>query len=369
MFAKFYRTPTIGSTYSDDFLFATNKVGSYDYTERWTSPGDFTLTLPLDDVIRKNIKSLQINNIILIDDDWLWMQDIQYGSSGKITISGQDCKGFLTLRESTFGETRIAGTEGYDVVKGTTAECVKHYLNNNIINPADPERKMPVTWNAYSGINGLANDSYMARLENLSDIVKTLCDNAGIGYRMKGKLGTGGFVFELARGTDRSITQVANPRVIFSIAWKNVVSMEFEHSVSNLYNAIYATGADVTKTVYRDAQNIPTGISRRETAIDVSVEESADIEKYALAAVEDNLETHTYKITPANDQYGSKYFLGDIVTVKDDITGNYYNEVITEVTKSCAAGQKSITITLGKQKPKLLNQIINNMISGVQKRR
>lgn len=369
MFAKFYKTPTEGSTFTDDFLLATDRTESYEYTERWTSPGDFTITLPLDSVIRKNLNVFKINNIISIDGDWLWIQDIQYGSPGKITLSGQDCKGFLGLRRSTFGKSKIAVAEDYDVIKGTTAECIKHYLDNNIISPTDNERKMPMRWNEYTGITGLESDSYMAKLESLSDIVKTLCDNAGIGYRVKGDLIAGGFIFELAQGADRSVEQYSNPRVIFTPSWKNVVSVEFEHSVSNLYNAIYATGAGVTEVVYRDNNNIPTGISRRETSIDVSVDSVSDIEKYALNAVQDNVEVHSYTIAAAADQYNNKYFLGDIVSVQDMYTGNYFSSVITEVTKSYAAGQKNITITLGKQKPKLLQGIINNMINGtIQKR-
>lgn len=368
MFAKFFDTPTDRGL-QQFFIFATDSILSYRYTERWTNTGSFTVTLPFN---AKMLQKIRINQIINIEDDWLLIQEIQY--DGRIiTISGTDCKGLLGLRISVFGETQVAGADGYDVVSGTTKECVRHYLDRNLISPTDSERAMPIDFsNAASVPDGLTNDSYMARLEDLSDIVGKLCDNAGLGYTIKGyKNYESDYVlrFTLLAGTDRSAQQNARPRVIFSPAWGNVLELSFDHDVGNLYNAIYATGANTTQPIYRSS-SIPTGLSRRECSVEVSADTVDELEMFALYQVQDNTESHTYTLSAAaSSGYGTKYFLGDIVSVKDDYTGNVFSDVITEVEKSVSNNARSIVLTLGRQKPKLLNRIIQNMINGTTRER
>lgn len=365
MYAKFYKTPTVeNNDYTELFLFATDRIINYEYTKRWTDVGDFQMVLPFGSV---DLGKIKLNYLIEFYGDWLIIENIKHDNM-QITLSGYDCKRLAQLRISTFGNSTVAGTEGYDVVRGTTSECIKHYFDNNIIHPADSERAMPIIW--HSETEGLEQDSYMARLESIADITKTLCDNAGIGYDITNHA-MRGLRVELKNSVDRSIFQYDNPIVIFGYSRYNVKMLEFEHDESNLLNAIYATGADVTQTVYRD-DVVPKGILRRETAIDVSVDTVADIKQYALYDVEENVETHTYSLDiSVNAGYGEKFNIGDIVTVQETGVGryNFYSAVITEVKRSISAGNESISITLGKQKPKLLNCILNNLLNDIRKRR
>lgn len=344
------------------FLFATNQAVSYEYTEKIDDVGSFTLILPLDKTL---LSDLAINQFITNDDgDWLWIQAIHYDDN-KITLSGKDCKGLLELRVSLFGAEQETGTQGYDVVSGTTSQCVQHYLDNNIINPADNSRKIPM--NFLSQTDGLAEDSYMARLEKLSDIIKNLCQNAGIGYSIIWNFTTNQFLFVLKSGTDRSMNQSEISRVIFCPSWGNVISQEFEHDISNYYNIAYSEGAGIVQTVQRGSIE-PSGIQRRECTTSVSVETTKDIEKYTLYALEDNTETHSFQLKVSAQGYGTEYFLGDTVTVRDSYTHSNYNAVITQVTKKYSATEQNIEITLGKKKLPLLNRIIKNMTNGILKR-
>lgn len=148
-------------------------------------------------------------------------------------------------------------------------------------------------------------------------------------------------------------------------------SQSFEHGVDDLYNAIYGTSSDDrTGLVNRDGVE-ETGAARRECNVSVSVAiEDSWFTKYVLEQVRDNTATHSYTIDVSeNSGYGDNYILGDIVTVQDDFTGDIYNARITEVTKSISAGQRKTTITFGQQKQKLLQRIVNNLISGTQRRR
>lgn len=392
MFARFFSAPN-GGLMQDDLLFVTDEIISYDYTKRWSSVGDFTMVLPFRDEF---LSKLTINGTIGYDDDWLFVQGIRHDGR-YITLTGKDCKGLLDLRITEYGGTSVAGAEGYDVVSGTTAQCVKHYLDANaVISDADIEtyiqahmptatedekeatraamkaRRLPLSWSSQS-VSGLVSDSYMARLEYLSEVVSKLCDGADIGYDVRAHGYLHYYNFMLLQGTNRSFSQSSNPRIIFTPGWGNVRSMTFDHSVNELYNMVYAVDVnDSTSPIPRG--DVPSGVMRRECTVSVSVSSTDPstrdyFAKYALEQVESNTETHSYTIEPSVSGYGTDYTLGDIVTVLEPVTGNQYNATITEVTKTYAQGRKDITITLGTQKKKPLQKIVNDLISGTARRR
>lgn len=372
MFAKFFKAATLtGSSWSDftdDFLFATDKAVSYEYTKRFAKTGSFTMTLPFD---KSWLGQLAINGTVYYDGDWLWIQGISY--DGKtITLSGTDMKGLLGTRVSLFDFNESEpGTQGYDVVTGTTQTCIQHYITNNAVaGTCQAGRELPIV--TVTGVAGLSSDSYMARMEYLSDIVTALCENAGIGYDVTGILTGSGFQLETLQGTDRSFSQDSVARVIFSPNRRNVRSMVCEHGVENLYNVVY--GVDSNETVgvtYRDASG-DVQLARRECATSISEVPVADplFDKYALHTVEDNVATHSYTIEAAvSSGYGTAYFLGDTVSVQDAYTGNIVSYQITEAAKAYSTGQQTLSLVFGVPKQKPLEKLVNNFLSGTLRRR
>lgn len=370
MYAKFFKAPTIKngvfSSFYDDHLFDTDRIVSYSYTKYWTAVGKFEIVLPFNVDF---LSLLELNGTIYIDGDWLMIESINYNGS-TITITGKDCKGFLETRISLYWNEQQAGTQGYDVVSGSTLVCLKHYLDNNAVNPTDSERQLPLFF-ATDSVSGISNDHYMARLQPLSEIFQTMCNDADIGYEVVGDISGIGYFVRLLACKDKSFNQSKFPRIIFSaVKNRNVVSQNFENDIDNMYNAIYGTGnGDYTKVVYRDSA-VPTGLYRRECSVSVS-SDIADswFEKYTLNEVPDNIESNSFEIAVPDSGYGTEYNIGDIVTVFDDWTGNNYNRKITEVQKSCSQGQREIILTLGQQKSKPMQKIVNNMINKTIKRR
>lgn len=372
MFAKFFKAATLSggswSYFTDDFLFATDKVVSYEYTKRFTKTGSFSMVLPFN---KAWLGQLAINGTVYYDGDWLWIQGVSY--DGKtITLSGTDAKGLLGTRLSLFDfDESEPGTQGYDVVTGTTQACIQHYVRNNaVVGTCQMGRELPIT--AFSGVDGLTSDSYMARLEYLSDIVTVLCENAGIGYDVTGQLSSAGFKLETTQGVDRSFSQDEVPRVIFSPNRRNVRSMVCEHGVENLYNVVYGVDANETVGVtYRDTSG-DTQIARRECTTSVSEVTVSNplFDKYALHTVEDNVAVHSYEIDAAvSSGYGSAYHLGDIASVQDIYTGNMVSYQITEATKSYSSGQRSLSLVFGVPKQKPLEKLVNNFLGGTLRRR
>lgn len=356
MILKVFAFPKEDSTFQDEFLFQTNNVISYEYTKKFVGTGNFTLVLALD---KAYVNRIVENCVLNYNGDWLFVNNIKRDDK-QITLSGTDLNGFLDLRITIFGETQVAGATGYDVVKGTTGECINHYINNNAINPEDENRKIPRLVIGQTA-QGKAEDSYMARLKVLTEVVGNLCTNATIGYEITANISKNQFVFNTLAGTDRSIEQTENTSVIFSQARNNLFSATYERGNEDLLNAIYATGADVTQTVYRNG-NTPTGILRHETAIDVSVDSVADIEDYALKQVEGNVSNNSYELDIRGiDDYGKKYKLGDYVTVKDVISGRAWTAQIVQATTRISSNEYKISLTLGDAKTKLLNKIQNSV--------
>ena len=356
MLLKVFAFPKENSTFQDEFLFQTNNVVSYEYTKKFVGTGNFTLVLAIDKAYANRI----IENCILnYNGDWLFVNNVKRDDK-QITLSGTDLNGFLDLRITIFGETQVAGAKGYDVVKGTTGECVNHYLNNNAINPEDKSRRIPRLVIGQTA-QGKAKDNYMARLQVLTEVIGNLCENATIGYEITADTSKNQFVFNTLVGTDRSIQQSDNTAVIFSQARNNLFSATYERGNEDLLNAIYATGADVTQTVYRNG-NTPTGVLRHETAIDVSVDSVADIKDYALKQVNGNISNNSYELDIRGiDDYGKKYKLGDYVTVMDTVMGKAWTAQIIQITARISSNEHKISLTLGDTKTKLLNKIQNSV--------
>lgn len=387
MFAQFFKMPTysnvsdLWSEFMSDRLFATDKIVRYEYTKRFTKVGHFEMSIPFDKTF---ISALELNGTIFYDNDWLWIQSIQY--DGKtITLSGTDMKGLLETRVSLYADQHIDGGQGYDIATGTTKACIKHYLDGNAVSPSNIKRILPIYANAngavISGTDGLSEDSYMARLEVLSDIIAKLCENAGIGYDVAGRPSSWCFQVSTIEGTNRSHDQTGVTPIVFAVSHRNVRSFVCEHGVSDLYNEVYAVDSnEIVKMVNRNQELDEHGdpkqvarVLRRECTVTVGTSSTGDdadyFDKYVLREVADNVESHSFMIEPTVSGYGTDYTLGDYVTILDDYTGNLYKRQITEVTKSYSQGQKSIALTFGTPKQKPLQKLVNSFISGTARRR
>lgn len=345
----------------------------YNCTKKFCGAGSFSLTLPLT---KRNLRAVQDGYIIAvggisISSDWLTVEAVSHDrASGKITVSGKDLNSLLSRRRTLFGDTQVPGAQGYDIISGTTAECIKHYLDNNAISPEDAERAfINFVFDTVHMPSGLQSDSYMSRLEDLQMVVEDLCSNAGLGYRIYGWTAVDKLAFRLLEGTDRSVGQTAVSPVILSAAHSNIINAGFSHGIGNFYNAFYATGADVTQTVYRDSSSIPTGYSRRETSIDVAVSSVSDIRQYALYQMRENTETRTVSVDVKPDMVGTDFYLGDTVTVQDDVTGTYYSAQVTETSRKISGNSDKVSVTLGQPEPKLLNRLVTGIYNGTIRRR
>ena len=174
MLLQVFACPTQSNTFQNEFLFQTDRIISYTYTKKFVGTGNFTLVLP---ITKQGIEKIVEDNILHIDGDWLLVNNIKRDKE-RITVTGTDLNGFLDTRITTIGVKSIGGIyNDYDPASGTTDSCIVHYIKRNATEPSDNERKIPRLVIGQR-VQGKEKDSYLARLQPLSEVVCDLCKNA-----------------------------------------------------------------------------------------------------------------------------------------------------------------------------------------------
>ena len=362
MVAKFYRCPT-GSDLFQNYIFtATKNITNYQYVKKRATAGEFSLSAAID----SELMGVRANYIIEFDGDQLIIDNIRHDET-IVTFSGYDLKTLLKRRVSTpepaQDESNVFNSQAYDIVSGTTAQCIKYFLDRYLISPSDSEREMPLQWE--SGASGSQTDSAMVRLSSVHDIVAELCDGAEIGYSVYFLEDHRNARIKLVEGKDHSENQSNRARVVFSAKSKNLLRAEFESDYSNLINAVYAENTLNNTIGLYYPSSVVSGIARREAATSISPPQLEDAEMFALEAIKDNVVTNSYNISAAQScGYGIDWDVGDIVTVIDIQRGDRYNARVEEVQKTLTGSERNLSVTLGKPKQKLLNRIVSGIQNG-----
>ena len=351
--------------------FDGNKIGeipaviSYQYTKHWQKPGSFTLVIGAG---HEDESKITEDSLLLIDGDWLLVVGIK-PTDTDTTITGTDLKGYLKQRITLYSEAQDTGAQGYDVASGSTETVLKHYVSNNAANPEDPNRKIPRMVVSADQHRGLESDNYMARLENLADVEENICTNADVGYSVEADYPNNQIIFDIVPRVDKTEDQIARNRVVFAVNRGNVISLSGERDAQNYRNVFYATKADgnleadaITQKVLREGATEATGPYRREVQVNVSADSISEIETYARHEAENYIMADSYTVEAGSiAEYGAEYALGDVVTVKDVARGKTADKVIIQAEKSISGVEKSLRLTFGDSKRKLISGINENV--------
>lgn len=328
MFATMYKPISeYAPSWADTKITDIFKIISYSYTKKFYEVGSFSMVIPINE---PSAELLETNTFLATNDgDYLFVTGIKETES-RITLEGYDLKYLLAGRITLFpSEEQDTGTYGYYVTKGSTGECICDIVRHNITEASDPNRRI-YGFSVTNSAQGLAEDTYMTRLEPLDQVVATLCKNAGIGYDVTMEIGSSlgdSIQFKVIQPTDRSEKQTDVPKVIFAKSFLNVESLSREIGVDAEKNAIYAingTNIDdaVVKLVNRDGEDkADYGVYRRETTVNVNCDVD-EIDSYALKEAEDFISTDSFIMeAAAAESYKKEWFVGDIVTFRHkDIT-------------------------------------------------
>ncbi len=344
-----------------------NDAISLEYELFFCGVGTFTLELPLTTPFAEQL--LENNLLYLREDDVCFIIKNVKRTNDKITVVGYDLNGMLLDRLTMERDSGVEGTEGKDCISGTTEACVKHFVNYNMVNSADTARNYTRFAIAEDLGRGNAEDSDLVGKEILEDVVRTLCEGAELGYRVKLQLHDSEteplLIFDVYEREDHTADQSERNRVIFSEGLQNITEIERETGITANKNALWCDTGGENVFVYTTLKNgdvfNPVGWDRREEYISLSVTDNyntAEIEQTARKQMADKFaKTDSLVIDAGNPlDYGTVYKLGDIVTVYDKKRSLQLNSVISSVLVKRSGTEHSVQISLGERKPKLLDK-------------
>ena len=332
--------------------------------ERLWTPGHFSISIPWE---ARHAEQLTVGRLVLIDGAfWGIIDDLALSAeSGGIaqTVSGRQLKGLAADRITIPPAfTSVTGAQGYDPVNGTTEACMKHYVAANLCNAAQPERVLFGLEVAADQQRGTAEDKYMSRHEDLSQVLAALGDAAGLGWDIVPDLARHKFVFDVVQGEDHTAEQSARKRVIFEVARKTVLSQSYQYAAGDSRNLFYATMAGsefadetLTVTYVREGEETPVGIRRREQHLSLSAdtpvagEEYHELERLALIEAEQYrpAESMVCEVGEGPYVYRRDYSLGDLVTVRNRAWGVTMDARLTEMQTEYSGGGVRHTATFG----------------------
>jgi hypothetical protein len=181
-------------------------------------------------------------------------------------------------------------------------------------------------------ITSLTIDAQFVR-NNLYESIKKLCVANNIGFRIT-LSADNEFVFKLFAGVDRSYSQFANPYIVFSPKFDNIVSSDYKESKRPLKTVSLVGGEGEGDDITTTTVGTGSGLSRREMYTDASnlsrivnaelMSEPEYLAQLAQRGLEDlNENTILRDFDGQVDAkkmfvYGTDFFLGDIVQISNE---------------------------------------------------
>ena len=269
-------------------------VDSYNsliWTDRYQLCGDFELYLPASKSIAETFKqdyylwSKHSDRMMIIESVTV-ERNAEDGDMA--TITGRSLESILDRRVIW----------GLKVLSGSLQDAVETLLNECIINPSKPERKID------NFIFEASDDPVITTLEidtqytgdNLYDVITNLCSERGIGFKVTLN-DQKQFVFQLYAGEDRTYDQIKNPYVTFSPEFDNLLDSKYVESREEYKNVTLVGGEGEGEERRYTAVGNTSGLARRELftdARDVSSDsdedftESFDFSMYAGQAFKES---------------------------------------------------------------------------------
>ncbi len=283
-----------------------------------------------------NVEAFQLGRVVGRDDDdehFGLIESVQIETNAEdgdyLTVSGR----FLTcLLERRIIYPTFSGS-------GTYQHHVRNVLARNAINCG--LRSIPgLTMGVVTGSCWTKTTRLQVSYENLMEWVYTICEMIGgtINIRIEKSL----LKCDLSQGTDRSILQTANPQILFSDTYNNLLQFSYAADASVQKNFAYVfgsgEGSDRKRTTYFSGDE-PSYLDRyevyvdqRDTAHDDSMTDSEYLE-ILKASGEKSLispkiaSESAIAAIPAQFQYGKDYFVGDYVSVTHSRFGLRQNKI------------------------------------------
>lgn len=301
---------------------------SFIWTDRYNSSGDFEIyTSAVNEILRDvdqdyYVWSPQSEHMMIVDERNV-TSDVETGNH--LAIRGMSLE-FILNRRIVWFQT---------ILTGNFQNGILRLLNENIINPLDPDRRISnFKFQASTDprITSLTIDAQFTG-DNLYTVIKELCEDRKLGFKIILN-DNNEFVFSLYMGIDRSYSQEVNPYVVFSPDFENIVNSNYFETNRILKTAALIAGEGEGSDRRTKTIGGGSGLSRREQFVDArdisSNTQDGEIppEQYDSQLVQrgnERMAEYIFIKTFEGDVettqmfvYGEDFFLGDIVQITNE---------------------------------------------------
>lgn len=315
------------------------------WTKRYFTCGDFELYLP---VTSKLLEILAIGNYVyrLDDDEVMVIEKIEITTDAEtgnyLIVSGRSLG-------SIIGRRIVWNMTSFDMLVG---DIIKYLLNANVINPTITERKI----DNFSFIDNTSSSQKIQKQitgDNLLTAIETLCTTYGYGWKVK--LIDNSFEFELYEGTDRSYNQTANPYVVFSPEFDNLINSKYNLDSTTFANVALVAGEGEGVARKRQSVGNASGLDRYEIYVEANdmstnSEETISASQYETMLKERGLEklaeataTEAFEgDVESTYAYKTDWNIGDIVQIENEFGITATSRIIEVIEAEDASGHKII---------------------------
>ncbi len=341
------------------------------FTRNYHKAGNFQIVINFN---KKDTKYLVKNNTIYLSPrkcGIITHKEIEVTKRGEeiITVNGYTLSGIT--------KDRVTVTSGYDRVNSNAETIIKTFVDNNLVNPLDTDRKYPLLEIATNQSRG-QTEVIQTRYKNLEEELEKISLLTGLGWEIS--FDTTRLLFDVYEGKDLTATNGVNNPVIFSTDFDNIKNQKYIDSIkdakTNAYIGGQGEGGD--RTIVEVGTN--AGRDRKEVFVDARdigaseepIPTPAEIEERLIARGNQNLsELRPFQsfesriLTYSNFVYEVDYNLGDIVTVQSKKWGLTLDTRITEISEIYERDGFNIDAVFGDSVPTIQDKIkqrIDNVV-------
>ena len=329
------------------------------------------------DVTAKKVELLKKGNIVYRQDENEAMQ-IYYRQF-------DDSNGVDQLVIKCFSLTRWTDRRilwGQYDFNDTPENIMRRAINETMINPSNSARKIRQVQLAPGKGIGQPIRQQMS-YKYVYDVCENLCTTHDIGMRCL--FNNLQLKYDFYEGTDRTINQNVNPRIILSKSRSNLLKRTYEDANNDLKNTVLVAGAgEGARRKTASLGNSNNGLNRRELFVDAR--EISDIlghdeegnpiyvptsryNSWLIAKGNEKVSEYNefigfeceLDVTKENTKFNEDFFLGDLITIKDEELGILMNSRVMQADEIFKGDGKSIYVSVGKSVP-TLPQALKRMV-------
>ena len=302
-----------------DLLAEIDDYESLIFTRNYHEPGTFEIQISAD---KNNVEYLVKDNIIVVANDNKKCGIIK--AIERATAEAQVLRIIGYTFDFLFKDRLVYPAVGleFDTITAPIETVIKHYIDVNVINPLDADRKIDIL-NLIVSSGAGATKEYNGRYQDLNIFLSEIRTEQEIGIQCALNTTTKKIDVDILIGADHK-EGTTNP-VIFSTEYDNLADqMYFESTVETKTVAIIGgEGEGVARAI--DEFGTATGINRKEIFVDTNLQ-AASLQgagQTELAQYPDIITFEGRVINRAPFIYQTDFDLGDEVTVRDRKPGKW----------------------------------------------